>query len=276
VEALRDRLRRSRARARRFRHKLDILQAKNRRQRAELKLLRAWSLEVFPDHPVPADLVHRLDAIRSERLTFLTAAQIESLASCVLEAEAAERPGILVEAGTALGGSAIAMALAKAPERALRVYDVFGMIPPPGEEDGPDVRQRYQTITAGQARGLGPGELYYGYRDDLLTEVAESFARHGVPVEDHAVTLVKGLFEDTITGDEPVALAHIDGDWYESTLTCLERLSPRLVPGGRLVIDDYFHWSGCRQAVDAYFASRPGFRVEMRSKVHVVKLGEST
>ena len=51
--------------------------------------------------------------------------------------------------------------------------------------------------------------------------MTESFARLGVPVETHNVELIRGLFSDTMTLDEPVALAHLDGDWYESTMTCL-------------------------------------------------------
>ncbi len=240
---------------------------------AELATLRSFTLDVHPGHRVPAELGERLRAIREEHLTFLTAEQLESLVSCVLETEASGREGIIVEAGTARGGSAIAMALAKSPARPLRVHDVFGLIPPPTDADGPDVLQRYDRITAGKAHGPAEGEEYYGYRDDLLGEVTDSFARHGVPVDTHEVSLVQGLFQDTITGDEPVALAHVDGDWYESTMTCLSRLAPRLVPGGRIVVDDYYTWSGCRTAVDEYFADRPEFRVEMRAKVHVIRLG---
>jgi hypothetical protein len=71
--------------------------------------------------------------------------------------------------------------------------------------------------------------------------------------------------------EEPVALAHLDGDWYESTRTCLTRIAPRLVPGGRIVLDDYDKWSGCRAAVDEYFAGRDGFRFERRSRLHVIR-----
>ena len=101
------------------------------------------------------------------------------------ETERAGRPGLIIEAGTARGGSAIVMAAAKAPERPMKVYDVFGMIPPPTEDDGPDVHERYRKITAGEARGRG-GDTYYGYRDDLYDEVTESFSRLGVPVGDNA------------------------------------------------------------------------------------------
>ena len=239
-------------------------------QRRELEALREFTLDVFREHRVPDDLGARIARLKDEGLTYLTTAQVHSLAACVLEADAAQRPGILIEAGTARGGSAIAVALAKQASRPLHVHDVFGMIPPPTDEDGADVHDRYADIVAGNASPRD-GETYYGYRDDLLGEVTESFARHGVPVGEHAVHLHQGLFEDTIVGDEPVALAHVDGDWYASTMVCLERITPRLVPGGRIVIDDYYSWSGCRDAVDGFFADRKGFRVEMRAKVHIVK-----
>ena len=268
---LRTRLQRTRRRLERAERKLEHRTGQLERFQAELEALRTFTLDVHPEHRVPDDLAARLTAIREDHLTFLTEEQLGSLVSCVLETEAAGREGILVEAGTAQGGSAIAMALAKAGGRRLEVYDVFGLIPPPSEADGADVAQRYEKITAGKARGLAEDEEYYGYRDDLLGEVTASFARHGVPVEEHHVELVRGLFQDTITGDEPVALAHVDGDWYESTMTCLTRLAPRLVPGGRIVVDDYYTWSGCRTAVDEYFTGREEFRVEMRAKVHVIR-----
>ena len=208
--------------------------------------------------------------MREERLTYLKPPYLRALAADVLDVERAGLEGLVLEAGTALGGSAIVMAAAKAPERPMKVYDVFGMIPAPGEQDGEDVHERYGTIAAGDARGVG-GETYYGYRDDLYGEVTASFARLGVPVEERNVELVKGLFEDTIVLDGPVAFAHLDGDWYESTLTCLERIAPRLVPGGRIVLDDYYKWSGCRRAVDEYFAAHDGFTLEHGAKLRVVR-----
>jgi hypothetical protein len=271
VHALRKELRRTRQQLRKLRRSRAEQRQFLDRARGELEVLREFTLDVFPELAVPQQVEDVMAAVREEKLTYLSDLYLRSLVSCVLETEAAGRDGILIEAGTALGGSAIAMATAKAPDREMRVYDMFGMIPPPTDKDGADVQKRYDSIVAGESKGLD-GEVYYGYREDLLGEVTESFARHGVPVDQHNVTLEKGLFEDTIAGDEPVALAHVDGDWYESTMTCLTRIAPRLVPGGRIVIDDYFMWSGCRLAVDEYFRDRPGYRVEMRAKVHVVRL----
>jgi O-methyltransferase len=51
-----------------------------------------------------------------------------------------------------------------------------------------------------------------------------------------------------------IALLRLDTDWYESTKHTLEHLYPRLAPGGVLMIDDYVHWKGSRQATDEYFS----------------------
>jgi O-methyltransferase len=56
---------------------------------------------------------------------------------------------------------------------------------------------------------------------------------------------VKGWFAQTIPGvrDQvgPIALLHLDGEWYESTKTCLDLLHDSVVPAGWVVVDDYGH-----------------------------------
>jgi predicted O-methyltransferase YrrM len=69
-----------------------------------------------------------------------------------------------------------------------------------------------------------------------------------------------------------IALAHIDGDWYESVKTCLERIEPHLVSGGVLVIDDYDAWSGCRTAVDEYFSDKKNlYQYIRKARLHLVR-----
>jgi hypothetical protein len=239
-----------------------------RRLRATRRRLRSAQPELA--QPLPAEVEKTIARVRAEHLTYLKEPHLRRLAGVIRDLEAGGIPGLVIEAGTARGGSAIVLAAAKAPERPMKVYDVFGMIPAPTEHDGADVHARYAKIAGGKATGPG-GETYYGYRDDLLQEVTDSFARLGVPVAEHSVQLIRGLFEDTIELAEPVALAHLDGDWYESTMTCLTRIAPLLVPGGRIVLDDYYAWSGCRTAVDEYFAGRDGFRLEHGAKLHVIR-----
>jgi asparagine synthase (glutamine-hydrolysing) len=66
--------------------------------------------------------------VRESGLTYLGIKALEELHDCVRRIEARGPPGILVEAGCALGGSAIVIARAKSPGRPLHVFDAFGMI----------------------------------------------------------------------------------------------------------------------------------------------------
>lgn len=221
----------------------------------------------------PTDVSAGIARVRDERLTYLSVRCLQDIADAVTKADTDGLEGVMIEAGTALGGSAIIMALAKNPERKLRAYDAFDMIPPPTEKDGEDVHKRYERIKAGKSKGIG-GDEYYGYRDDLLGEVRSSFDEFGVPVDETNVELIKGYFEDTLKVDEPVAFAHLDGDWYESTKVCLERIWPHLVVGGRLVIDDYYKWSGCKRAIDEYFEGREGYQRVKLGRLHIIKTAD--
>jgi O-methyltransferase len=212
--------------------------------------------------------------VRKRRLTYLGYDALFDLERTVRRLDAANVPGIMVEAGCALGGSTVVLGKAKRPDRRLLAYDVFGMIPPPSEADGADIHARYRTIAKGESKGIG-GDQYYGYQANLRDKVANTLRSFGLDLEVHRIELIQGMFEDTMRGDEPVALAHIDADWYRSVITCLERLAPRLSPGGVLVLDDYDHWSGCRKAVDTYFADqRDRYAIVRRSRLHIVRRGD--
>jgi asparagine synthase (glutamine-hydrolysing) len=210
--------------------------------------------------------------IERRRLTYLDLPALLDLRDLAREADDAGLPGAIIEAGCALGGSAIVLAASKKAERELFVYDVFGMIPPPSERDGTDVVARYEEIRAGRATGI-QDDPYYGYDPGLLATVEGNFRRCGIDMAASHVHLVQGLFADTIRPRGPVVLAHIDGDWYDSVAVCLRRIWPALTPGGTIVIDDYDDWSGCRRAVDDFLAAAEGAHTERRSHLHVVKDG---
>ena len=104
------------------------------------------------------------------------------------------------------------------------------------------------------------------------TKCRSNFRRHGVPVETNNVHLVKGLFQETLRVDRPVALAHIDGDWFESVMTCLQRIEPHLTEDGIFVIDDYDDWSGCRKAVDHIFSDKHDrYEFIRKARLHIVR-----
>ena len=202
-----------------------------------------------------ADSVEKLVAkVRAAKLTYLDPSALTDLAEAVRLVEKHNVPGDILELGCALGGSSIVLAHARGDAtRPVRLYDVFGLIPPPSERDGPDVQQRYADIVQGRSRGID-GDTYYGYQDDLKTVVSNNLRRFGV--ERDSVELVKGLFDETLWPRGPIALAHIDCDWYASVTTCLWRIDRWLSAGGIMVIDDYDAWSGCRLAVDRFLSER--------------------
>ena len=197
-------------------------------------------------------------AVRRRHLTYLKPTKLRTLERCIDLIEFHGVPGEIIEAGVALGGSAVLLAT-RAPARRFHGYDVFGMIPPPGEKDPPEVHERYATIRDGQSKGIG-SEVYYGYRDDLYEHVSRVLTEFGAPPGDR-VQLTKGLFENTLQPTGPVALAHIDSDWYEPVRLCLHRIAPHTPPGGLMVLDDFHDYGGCRQAVEEFLAESSEWRV---------------
>jgi predicted O-methyltransferase YrrM len=151
-------------------------------------------------------------------------------------------PGDVVECGTARGGSAALLSLAARDlddSRRVWAFDTFEGLPPPTAHD-PDYDAAMWYV--GSCRGE-------------IDEVAELMTRLGVR---DRVTLVKGLFQDTLlSADVPsIALLHLDGDWYDSVKCCLDQLYDRVSPGGVIQIDDFGQWEGARKATLDFFSQR--------------------
>ena len=219
---------------------------------------------------VPLDIATRLDslllsplarAVRRRNLTYLPPAKLRALERDLKRVRAAKVAGDFLEFGVALGGSAILIA-SYAGAAAFHGFDVFAMIPPPGPEDDARSHARFAEISAGRSRGIG-GEAYYGYIDNLYERVCRTFEEFGAPVDGRRIQLHRGRFEETLDPDAtgPVAFAHIDCDWHAPVRHCLRAIAPRVQPGGRIVLDDYMDYSGCRTAVDEFLAAAPQFRL---------------
>lgn len=154
-------------------------------------------------------------------------------------------PGHIVECGCAQGGSAALLGLALRNSqkgqgsRKLWLYDTFEGLPAPTASD-PD-RERANALT-GTCRGE------FGEVLGLLQSLG---------VADNAI-LVKGLFQDTLVSPEcfPIAVLNLDGDWYDSIITCLRALYDGVSPGGIIQVDDYLFWQGCHKALDEFMAER--------------------
>jgi O-methyltransferase len=202
--------------------------------------------------------------VRRRKLTYLTVERLRALEFCSRRVNRSGVPGDFLEAGVALGGSAIVLASLMGADRRFHGYDVFEMIPPPGESDPVESHARYAMIASGRSSGIGE-ETYYGYLPNLYERVVAEFAELGTPVDGDRVQLHRGLFEQSLHPPGPVALAHIDSDWYESVATCLARIAPQLSTGGFVVLDDYFDFGGCRKAADEFLAGRDDIQIVRRA-----------
>lgn len=160
--------------------------------------------------------------------------------------------GDFVECGVWKGGSSMLMACTLlehgVSDREFYLYDTFAGMSEPTEKDvnvkGTVAKAKWAALSSGNINT-------WDYAS--LSEVRQNVFSTGYPANN--IHFIEGKVEDTIprTIPDKIALLRLDTDWYESTLHELEYLFPRLVPGGVLIIDDYGHWQGARQAVDEYF-----------------------
>ncbi len=161
--------------------------------------------------------------------------------------------GGLVECGVWRGGSAMMMAVAllerQDNHRRLYLYDTYEGMPAPGVED-----KDYGGRHASEIFTQEAGEETLNNLTAGLDEVQQNMSRTGYPT--HLIHYVQGKVEDTLPDviPESIALARLDTDFYQSTLHELQQLWPRITRGGVVIIDDYGHWKGARQATDDFFA----------------------
>ncbi len=140
------------------------------------------------------------------------------------------------------GGSAAIMGVADRGDgtsgkvRKLWLFDSFRGLPPPGNKDGKQARETY----------------FQGWCHGETEKVEQIFQRFQLSLQ--YVNTVAGWFDETLqTADlQTIALLHIDADWYASVKIVLETLYDKVVEGGFVVLDDYWRWPGCREAVTDY------------------------
>lgn len=155
-------------------------------------------------------------------------------------------PGDILDIGVYEGGSSCIMLyelLANGiNDRRVFLYDTFEGMPEPTAEDGDNIKARYDYF--------GPGNWVNG----PLELVKRYISQTNYPSD--YITYVKGLVEDTLPGNQHTQIAYmrLDTDFYSSTKVELEELYHKVVPGGVIIIDDY--WSkfiGQTKAVNDFF-----------------------
>lgn len=157
--------------------------------------------------------------------------------------------GEIVECGVWKGGSmaAIARTLIQSQDvkRDLYLFDTFeGMSEPTTKDVDYSGKQAAEVLLKDAGSRCA---------DAPLEQVKEVLYETGYPRE--RIHFIRGRVEETIPASAPksISLLRLDTDWYISTKHELVHLFPRLVRSGVIILDDYGHWEGSRQACDEYF-----------------------
>ena len=187
--------------------------------------------------------------------TMVEEARLYSLFSLAKYVCAQDIRGNFVECGVAAGGSSALLAWVMArysqQPRRLFCFDTFEGMPAASVLD----------VSYGKpADAIGWGAGTCAAPEASLREACQKLS-----VEE-LVEPIKGLFADTLPVNRErigsIALLHMDGDWYSSTRAILENLFDQVVTGGRIQIDDYGFWEGCKRAV-CEFENARGLKFEI-------------
>lgn len=163
--------------------------------------------------------------------------------------------GAFVECGVWRGGSMMAAMYTLLnvgdTSREFYLYDTFEGMSPPTDRDVMFDGRKAADILKDFPKVEGPGNYWC---IASMEDVWQNVVGTGYPAD--KIHLIRGRVEDTLPRQAPprIALLRLDTDWYESTKHELIHLYPRLSDHGVLIIDDYGHWLGARQAVDEFFA----------------------
>lgn len=190
--------------------------------------------------------------LRVQPFTQTSPERVSALCKAVKYIIANQIDGDIVECGVWKGGSMMAVAYTCLQlvdtSRDLYLFDTFEGMTKPTDKDisiGGVMAQRELELTSKEDENS-----IWCYAE--LESVKAAVYSTGYPKD--KIHFIKGKVEETIPQNAPdhIALLRLDTDWYESTKHELENLFPRITKGGVIIIDDYGHWQGARQAVDEY------------------------
>jgi O-methyltransferase len=155
-------------------------------------------------------------------------------------------PGSVVECGVWRGGMSAGIACLLGNSRDYYLFDSFVGLPEVQSIDGP-AAIAYQQNTS--------SPTYY----DNCSAPAEFAQKAMNLVGANRYYLIPGFFDKTLPEfnlEGNIALLRLDGDWYKSTIICLQYLFEKVAEGGLIIIDDYYTWDGCSRAVHDFLSSR--------------------
>lgn len=154
--------------------------------------------------------------------------------------------GDFVECGTWKGGMSCGMMSVGGDARNYHFFDSFEGLPEAQEIDGVAALE-YQKNTASPL-----------YRDNCAADYQEFLDLvYTQNVPDEHIHVYKGWFSETLASypGHKISVLRLDGDWYDSTIQCLNALYHHVAPGGIILLDDYDAWDGCARAVHDFLGS---------------------
>jgi len=145
--------------------------------------------------------------------------------------------------------------------RDIYLYDTFTGLTAPGAND--------YTCDGARLYKMDKDQVYKHWADQIVTDKLNTWCY--TPLEKVQQTLfstgypqdklhfIVGDVMETLRDDEnipdKIAILRLDTDWYETSKYELERMYDKVVPGGVIIFDDYYHWDGQRRATDEFFSS---------------------
>jgi hypothetical protein len=192
------------------------------------------------------------------RLTMVSWERLFATITACKHVVAAEIEGDFVECGVWRGGNALAAKMtfeSLGSEKKVWLFDTFSGMSEPTDVDraaftGDAAQDSFETH-----QKADHNEWCYA----SLEDVRRNFEEAGVDLA--GVRFVSGDVAKTLKNEanlpSAISVLRLDTDWYESTLTELQILYPRLSIGGSLLIDDFGYWEGARKAVEDFFAALP-------------------
>jgi len=154
--------------------------------------------------------------------------------------------GCVVECGVWRGGMIAGIGRVLGKNRTYFLFDSFEGLPAAKEIDG-------NAAINWQKKKDSPAYYENCFTSPEYAKEAMSLA--GIT----SYHLVKGWFDATLPKfipPEPIAILRLDADWYDSTMVCLESFFDYVVPGGLILIDDYYAWDGCSRALHDFLSRR--------------------
>ncbi len=195
-------------------------------------------VKVIPSSEMDYEESTHLASTRNEDAeSMLGIKQFDQMQSAIVDVVGRNVPGDVLEAGVWRGGMTVFMqgVLRTINDETRKVWVVDSF------EGLPDPDSKHDTF------GWEKGNMSVS-----LADVKSNFHRYGLL--DDNVKFLKGLFDDTLPQApiDQLSILRVDGDLYESTLSVLTSLYPKLSVGGYAIFDDYINLQDCRRAIDEY------------------------